>query len=260
MANPLRLLASVNHADTALITTAATPSLPAANLQTDDIQEIWRGFSPGGSAIIVDLGAVSEIGVIALINTNLRPSDSVNIAISNTDPAGSAGEVYVAGLHPAAVDPVWRKYVHFIEPNVLGRYIRISITISQGPATAGRLVVAPTWAPSRNMSFEFEKIPRDRSTITYSLGGNAFVDSRQSQRGWRFTIRGLTETESDEQVGELNRLRGTKRDVLVCRNKDSDNLGRDTIWGLMEEPAQQRVIRDTNPPLYEVQFTVYDRL
>lgn len=259
MTNPLRLLSGVNHADTALLTVGMTASLPATNLQTDDIQEIWRGASAAGSALIVDLGAVLEIGVIGLMNTNIQPSDQINIAISNTDPAGTTGEVYLAGLHAAGVDPVWRKYLHFVEPSVLGRYIRISITISQGPATAGRLVVAPTWAPSRDMTFGRERLWRDFSTRSRSLGGNEFIDVKPRQRGWRAAIRGLTETEAQQQVDELNRLRGIGRDVLMCIDKDSDNLGRDTVWGLLEEPIRQRQWSE-NRDLYEIEIELYDRV
>lgn len=260
MTNPLRLC-HVNHADAALITAGAgaVGTLPLSNLQDDDIQALWRSTGSGGDALIVDLGSEVEIGVAALININMRSADVAHVRISNTDPTGQAGEIYNSGASITGVDPVWRKLVHFIEPSVIGRYMRIGITMSQLPVEAGRLVVGPTWSPSRDMSFGRERLWRDFSTRSRSVGGMEFVDVKPRQRGWRAAIRGLTETEARQQVDELNRRRGIGRDVLLCVDKDSDNLGRDTVWGLLEEPIRQRQWSEARD-MHEIEIEIWDRV
>jgi hypothetical protein len=260
MTNPLRLLSQENWADSSVITTGATAvgSLPAANLKTDDIRQLWRSTSLSGDAVIVDLSAQRLIGVVALINTSVDADDTIHVEISTSDPTGQDGSAYDSGVFDAGVNPVFpfNKFVHFIEPAVTGRYIRIGAATTS-PMQAGRLVVAPTWAPTRDMRYGFEPIWRDFSIRTRSLGGNEFVDVRPRQRGWRFSILGLTEAEAQQQIDSLNRLRGVGRDILVCRDKDSDQLGQDTIWGLLEQPVVQRKLE---PGHYEIEAELYDRV
>lgn len=255
MVNPLRI-GYVNHADTSIVDATSVASLPASNLLDDDIQKLWRDVLTTGSEVRIDLAAQRTIGVGALINTNLITDGTYRLRVSTSDPDGIADNVHDSGELSLTVDPVFGKFAHFIEPEVIGRYLRITTTIDYGPMEAGRLVVGSLWAPSRNMTFGREKLWRDFSTRTQSLGGNEFVDARPRQWGWRFTLFGLTEAEAQQQVDELNRLRGIGRDILVCLDKDSSNLGRDTVWGLLEQPATQR---QDHHDFYVVEFEVYNR-
>lgn len=257
MANTLRL-AYTNVADQALISgLVSVSSLPLSNLKTDDIQEIWRSAETGATqAVISDLGQQRQIGVVALINTNAVSPVTFHIRISTSDPTGLDGNAYVVASLPGVSEPAYNKFVHFIDPNVTGRYVRITHNDLTFSPEAGRLVIAPTWAPSRDMSFGWEKLARDASTVTESLGGNPFVDIKHRRRGWRFRIFPLTESEAEQQVDELHRLRGTGRDILVCRDKDSATLGRDTLWGLLDSPVQQRRVEGG----YELEMTVWDRV
>lgn len=242
MAVPFRLMSKVNHADVAAIGTSATPllTLPASNLKDDDIRMLWRSTSTSGDSLIVDLGSAVEIGAVSLINTNLRSTDTVQIKVSNSDPTGQTGEIYNSGVNASSVDPFYAKLVHFIEPAVIGRYVRISMITASAPQ-AGRLVICPIWIPSRNWTYGLEKLARDFSIRTRSESGNEYVDIRDRQRGVRLTVRGLTEVELNTEVDVMHLIRGVGRDILLCLNKDSDNLGRDTFWGLLEVPFRQRL-------------------
>lgn len=261
MANPLRILSGDNWADTAIISgVASLNSLPLSNLKDDDIQKIWRSAqnetSAPQQAVIADLGAQRDIGVAALINSNAFSPWTFHVRISTSDPTGLDASAYEALNIPGIPDASYNKFIHFIEPSVTGRYVRITHNVTLGVPEAGRLVICPVWSPSRNMRFGREKLWRDFSTKTQSLGGNEFVDVRPRQWGWRFTLFGLTEAEAQQQVDELNRLRGIGRDILVCIDKDSSNLGRDTVWGLLEQPATQR---QDHHNFYVVEFEVWNR-
>ena len=257
MANPLRL-AYRNWADQALISgLVSVSSLPLANLKTDDIQEIWRSAETGAAqALVIDLSQQRQIGAVGLVNSNAVSPVTVHVRVSTSDPTGVDGNAYQALSLPGITEPAYNKFVHFIDPNVTGRYVRISLNNLTTSPEAGRLVVASTWAPSRDMSFGWEKLSRDASTVTESLGGNPFVDIKQRRRGWRFRMFPLTESEAEQQVDELHRLRGTGRDILVCRDRNSTTLGRDTLWGLLEAPVQQRRVEGG----YELEMTVWDRV
>ena len=259
MASPLRIMAGTNWVDLAVISTgaAAVPSLPASNLLDDDIQKVWRtASSTGDDALIIDLAAQREIGAVALINTNLDLDDTIHLRISTSDPTGADGSAHNSGVVAAAVDPVWGKWVRFVEPAVIGRYIRIGADLSGGPWEAGRLVICRTWAPSKDRDLGADLLDDDPSIVSFSIGGNEFVDQRQSRWGHRFRIKNLTEAEARDQVGELNRLRGIARDILVCLDVNSSNLGRDTIWGRMAQPARRTLDRNN---AYTVEFEVWNR-
>lgn len=261
MTNPLRFT-YVNHADVAVFSgLTAVASLPLSNLKTDDIREVFRGTASsaaGPVVLISDLTAIQTVGCVSLINCNLfSPPVTVRLRMSATDPAGLTNLVYDSLDVPAVPDPIHNKFVHFIDSQVSARYVRMNINSIPVAPEIGRLVIGDTWSPTRDMRYGFEPIWRDFSVRSRSLGGNEFIDVRPRQRGYRFTILGLSESEAQEQVDRLNLLRGIGRDILVCRNKDSENLGRDTVWGLLEQPATQRKLE---PGHYEIEVEVWDRI
>ena len=258
--NPLRI-AYVNHADAASLSgLVAVTSLPLSNLKDDDIKKVFRGTSSSAAGPVVinaDLTAIKIIGYVAFINCNFfTPPCTVRLRMSPTDPAGLTNLVYDSLNVTAVTDPVYNTFVHFIEPQVSARYVRININDIPTPPEGGRLMIGETWAPLRDMRPGFEVLSRDFSVRSRSLGGNEFTDVRPKQRGYRFTLLALTEDEAQNQVDELNRMRGIGRDIFVCRNKNSDNLGRDTVWGLLEQPVTQVKTRSG----YEIQVEVWARV
>ena len=84
------------------------------------------------------------------------------------------------------------------------------------------------------MQYGWKPASRDASRRTRSVGQATFIDEKERERGYRFRLAGLTTAEGYDELEEINRLNGTKRDILVIRDRDSAELGRDTIWGLLE--------------------------
>lgn len=258
MANSFRI-ARVNYADAAVLSTGSEiNSLPIANLKDADIQVIWRSASGTSSQLIVlvDLGQTQTIGAVALMNCNVFTPATFRVRVSTADATGVAGDAYDQSGIGGIVDPIYPTFVHFIEPTVSGRYVRIDASGLTSAPEAGRLAIADVWAPSRHMSYGWEPLWRDHSISSRSLGGNEFVDVRDRQRGFRFRIRGLTQSEAQTHVDALNRERGIGRDILVCRDKDNSDLGQATIWGLLAEPVRQR---QTHPDFYEIECEVWER-
>lgn len=257
MSIPLRI-AWINLADSATVTASSSVStLPVGNLASEDIQEVWRATSTT-AYLIVDLGSSTSVGIVALIGSNAGLVDAAQVRVSTSDNTGAAGDAYNSGTIATAVDTVFGMFVHPIEPAVSGRYVRIDLTQSSAPE-AGRLVVARTWTPSTNFSLvrSWEPLWNDLSRRSFSLSGNPFFDRLPRQRGLRFVLRGLTETEAEDEIHEINRLNGASRDILVCRDVDSANLGKDTFWGPMAVPA---VYPETAKGFFEAEFIVWNRL
>lgn len=255
MAIPLRI-AGENLIDGASLTaSSAVSGLGVDNLRSDDIQEVWRATSTTAN-VVADLGSSQSIGVVALNNTNAGATDSVRVRLSTVDSTGAAGDSYDSGTVATAVDQTYPIWLHFIEPEKSGRYLRIDLTQSSAPE-AGRMLVAPTWTPTHNFSFGWHPLWRDWSIRTASLGQNLFFDRRPRQRGFSFRLFGLTESEAGTHIEPINRLRGTSADILVCRNKDSSTLGKVTVWGPMEAPI---IYPQRHPDFFDAEFVVWNRL
>jgi hypothetical protein len=238
MTNPLRI-AWNNYADTAVLSAnSEVGSLPVAYLKDLDLGKIWRASSTAAAWVLADLGASLEIGMVALIGTNLAQTDAAQVRISTADATGAAGDAYDSGPILAAVDPMLRRFVHPVDPGVTGRYVRIDLSQAEVPE-AGRLVVMRTWAPSRNFQFGWSRISRDPSRRIYSEGRNLFSDRRQVEQGFRFTLRGLTVDEAYVELDPLTRAAGTSQDVLVCRDIEAADLGAASVWGPFEVTVEQ---------------------
>ena len=67
----------------------------------------------------------------------------------------------------------------------------------------------------------------------------------------------MTDTEAHEELEFINRLAGTSRDILVCRDLNAANLGEVTIWGVLDESINYP---QTDPNQYRAELTVWDRL
>lgn len=252
---PLRI-AGVNWADIATITASSSVStLTPDRLQDEDIQNIWRADSSSASLVFA-LSATVEIGAIALINSNAGVSDAARYRVSTTDPTGADGNVYDSGTIPAGGDIRYGKVAHYIEPNVTGRYVRIDLTQSS-PPEAGRGVVARTWGPSRHFSFGWEPLYHDHTRRTFSLGMNLHKDLLPRQEGLRFTLNGLVTAEFEDEIRELNRLNGTSREVLVCRDIEAANLAAVTYWGEMEATIRTS---QRERDFFTSEFEVWNRL
>ena len=135
--------------------------------------------------------------------------------------------------------------------------MRIDLTQASPLPEAGRLFIGRLWSPTSNMQYGWRPMSRDASRRTRSVGQATFIDEKERERGYRFRMAGLTTAEGYDELEEINRLNGTKRDILVIRDRDSADLGRDTIWGLLENVVEYA----QNEPLhFDADFEVWERL
>jgi hypothetical protein len=209
--------------------------LPADNLLSEDVQEIWRSSTATGTALFVTLSAQFVVRAVVLANTNLSSGDLVQVRFSTSDPNGLTGLVYDSGSMPSAVDSTTRLFAHIFPSNFTGRYLRIDLAHSS-PPEAGRLYVGPIWFPSHNWQYGWNAQWRDYSRRTASIGLRLFIDQQKRQRGFRGTLIGLSGDEADDEVREMNRRAGTHAGVFLSWDY-LNNPSRRGIWGLLEQPV-----------------------
>lgn len=256
MANPLRI-GYLNRADDPGVVTASTAEtlLPAANLQDPDPRILWRSTASPAS-IFVDMGSSLAVHCVAIMRCNLDAASTFRVRVSVADPT-AATNVHDSTALASGLDPNYPTLVYAIDSAATGRYVRIDLTQASPLPEAGRLFVGRLWSPSSNMQFGWRPVSRDPSVRTRSAGQAIFIDAKTRERGYRFRLAGLTEDEGFDELEEINRLNGSKHDLLVIRDKDSSDLGRDTIWGLLEDVIEYE---QGSPLRFDADLEVWERL
>jgi hypothetical protein len=233
-------------------------SLPASNLQTADIREIWRSSAVGSNqAVKLDLGSQVTFQCGALINTNLAASDLFRVVVSTSDPNTITGVVYDSGASaPCNVDPKTGVFVHFFPAEVTGRYVQLQFDKPGVSVEAGRVFVGPIWLPSHNFQRGWSSTVIDPSRHTVSLGQFVYIDPMLTQRAVRGTLPALPVEEIVAQVENINLVCGIRRDLLICYDYGGDE-SLHTIWGLLENTIN---IPNTEFAHYPADISIRERL
>jgi len=137
------------------------------------------------------------------------------------------------------------------------RYLRIDLADSSLPyMEAGRWWAGTLLRPQRNYAFGNQDLVDDQSKTTVAESDDEWSEERPTRRGLQLTLPALTESEKVSYVVPLQRLTGTTRDVLLCKDSASTNPGRDSVIGRLTalDPVQSVAFNR-----WTVRFTVYQR-
>lgn len=243
----------------AITASSALATLPATNLATAQPGQVWRTAPATTSAhVLVDLGASRAIGAVLLVNTNLTATATWRIRLSTVDATGDAGDALDSGTVAAGIDPIYRKAVWLPASPGTGRYLKVNLSdAAVSEIEAGRLAALTLWRPVRNYRFGARRPFRDFSKTFTADQGQVWTLRGPLQRGLDFTLPAVTDAETDGTVEELIRESGRWNDVLVVKDPDSANLGRDSYWGPLEDlPAPEKIAHGW----HSLAFRVMDRL
>lgn len=213
-------------------------TLPAVMLQEEHVAHVWRTASGVTSTrITCDFGAPATIGATALMNCNLSAAGTKRVRLSNSDPTGATGEIYSIATTAAGVDPDYGYLVHVFPTPVTGRYLRIDLADATLPfVEAGRWFAGTAFRPEINYRYGWALGYADPSARSRTLGGQTWINARQGWRVGEFEIP-LSAAEREQHALPLQRQHGVRSDILFVRDPLSPNLGRETLWGLIEAPV-----------------------
>lgn len=245
---------------TSITASSALSTLPATNLALPQLERGWQTATGVTSAnITVDMGGTVTIGDCCLINTNLTAAATCRVRVSTADATGAAGDALDTGTVSAGVDPDYGKMVRVFSSNVSGRYFRIDLTDTSltGGIYVGRLAILRAIRFTRNYAFGWKLLGRDFTNVSLTESGSEYALRGNYQRGISFTLPAITITERDGEAEKLRRTVGTFDDILVVRDPDSTNLGRDSFWGRLQQLPEYTV---SSYPTTEGAFVVWDRI
>lgn len=232
-----------NLSDAGVITASgAVAGQPAALLQDPHVGRRWRSLPGTSAALIIDLGAMQALDTIALIGCNLTLAGTARVRVSTNDASAQSGNAWDSGPLTGLCDPAYGYLIHLLPAPVSGRYVRIDLTDAALPdIEAGRLVVGARQQFAFNFAYGWQWGRVDRSRKTESRGGQVFISRDNSYRTAQLTFENVNEDQRYGFVEDMDRLNAEHDDVLFLTDPDSSNLGRDTIWGLVDglEPVTQ---------------------
>lgn len=265
MPNPWNAaIAYANLADGGTVRASSAGQLtPPSRLQNPHVARKWRGDNNPSEYLTVDLGDVHDVDTVAVMGLTLNAAGTIRVRASETDTSALMAEAYDSGPITGAVDPRYGMLVHLLPDVVRARYVRIDL--EQPGATyieAGRLFVGRRWQFAYNFSFGWGRGYVDLSTRTKSRGGQTYVDPNVAYRTASLSFEVITEAQRLGFVDEVERLNGQRLDILLITNPSSENLGRDSIWGLLDDldPITQPAVWVSGMPAYAKAYKISERL
>lgn len=241
-------------------------NFPITNLQNIQLTNKWRTVSVLEPIIIDIYGAFNEYNFVALIGTNASSTATIRVTTAMEQSSLYTNPMYDSGTlshWPKQGLESWEntnRYL-YLGSNRLEPWIRITINDPDNLSQyyeAGRLYLSKAWIPTFNIGYGWSVSWNDNSEKEKSLGGNTFITSRSKYRQIEFDLNFQYENEMYDNAFELDRLRGTSKDILVI--KDIDNLDRvqdQSVYGLMTELSP---IVNTTYSIFAKKFKVEELL
>lgn len=231
-------------------------TLPALNLGHPFISpNVWR--TNGNSAFVdVDFGLSRAVDVIAMLGCNLLPA-TATWSIILSDSASFTPALYSSGTVATGIDTFYDSIIHVLPTQTAARYLRVSIAdTALSFLQIGRLFAATGWRMTRNYAWGLRERWDDTSRQSKAESGQIWVDRGVTHRAMSFQLNAVTEIETRSHVARLGRI-ARARDVLFITDPSSVNLGRDSIFGLLENVPEPRYDRFG---YHSLSFTILERL
>lgn len=243
----------LSDAATAITPNNESTAGPVSNLQTMQPTDVWE--STGGTpSLVINLGAVSDFNLVALLATNLGSSDTIRVRSADSESALTAGPTWDStALAQSYIGDEGHAFI-WSSGGQANQWVRIDIATASDPMYCGRLYIADAYQPSLNyLVSDNEDGYADESLIDLTDGGNMIPTAGTNRQVFSFALKMITEAER-HVVRELNKSRGGSSDVLVIRAPEAASNKADAIYyGLMQ---MRRVVVQTAFNRHETAYQI----
>lgn len=249
-----------NLGDDATVTASSYyPLMRPEKVQDPHVARKWRAVTATSEYLTFDLGSSQTIDTVALMGLNMTSAGTTRLRLSVSDSSAITGDAYDSGSEVGKVDSTYGYLVYLLASPVSARYGRIGLTdATVSYIEAGRLFVGTRIQFGVNIAPGYQRKWIDPSQRVKSIGQQTYIDDRPQYRSVSFELNDLTETEALTNLEALDVLNGLRKDVLFVKDPTATNLGKETVWGLLDNlnPLAQRDV----DPRYSRQFTIDERL
>lgn len=247
-------------------------TLPVSNLATIQPGDVWRATDLAAAWVTIDLGAAAAIDLIGLLYTNASSAATFRVRAAATEADVTASPGYDSGsltLWPTTGLEDW-DWVHRVL--FLGasggtgdgaqsyRYWRVDVSDAgnaDGYFQMGRLMLAASWQPTRNLGFGWSLGWIDESPQKQAIGGQSSSLDRRARRVLNWSLDWMNEADANEAF-ELDRTVGRKKPVLVVRDPaTASRAQRQTIYGKQQ---QLQLVDERAFQLYRKRYQIEEML
>lgn len=203
-------------------------SYPLSNLKNRYLSQKARTSddATGSTYITIDLGSSQQIGVVALVSTNL--SVTATVRIRGADNALMTSPDYDSGTLGTY------QHTDFATSftQVDARYWRIDITDTSNPdgyVEVGRLFIGSRFRPGINCETGASIGVESRTIVQEALNGPEYFDERVNRRTWRGAWTGLTDSEAYRQMLVIQQNTDISGEIYFFED-DEDIQYQDLRW------------------------------
>ncbi len=232
--------------DTAVLISSSSSTfidvqVPPATMTLDtdlglSVSESVKIYNGSGNYMIANVDAYNSVSKVL---TFTKTSGSVAIYSSSTWKVssinGSLKRIWHANTSFNSTDSIVPPALFVAEETITAQYYYIEIDDSNNPLgylDIYKAVVSPAWQPTINLSHKWQISYVDKSKLTRSRGGQAYLDLVPQYRKLKVTLQGFSKTEMMANKLEMDRLVGTYTPVLISLAPlDTESLADKSIYG-----------------------------
>jgi hypothetical protein len=213
-------------------------TMPASNLKTPHPSIRWRSRS-SADWFVLDKGSVRVADIVMVGGLTCGPNATVRLRLSSIDAAGVAADILDTG--PIAngdrhFDIEYGSFVWQLAAPDAWRYQRFDISDPDAD-----FVQAGSVVDGLSDTFQYNFAPGgsiqhvDRSRVAGTSSGITLTWDDNTFRRIDLSFDWVTAAQRYGVIERLDRVKGRKRNVLLITDPESDNLPRDSIYGLVTE-------------------------
>ena len=254
-------IAYTNLADAGTVSASSQEILlPVSRVLNPHIEQRWRAQETP-AYLIVDLGSQQSVDTIGVFGISAA-GGTVRARMSTADSSAEDGDAIDSGTLSDGNKRYDTNYDSFIYLGVTpatGRYVRIDIADPSGSyVEAGRIFIGLRTEFSFNFSPGSQKAWVDRSATQETRGGQTIVWNDNTYRTGDFNFDAVSEAQRNGMIETIDRVNGRHTDILFIGDVGSDNLPRDSIWGLVRD--QTPAVYTAVPDIFTKQYRIKERL
>ncbi len=202
---------------------------PASRILSSRVNEVWRSAADVNSTWIeIALPEAGLIDTVCVPISNLTNSAHWRVRIGSGDLTNPGNVVFDGGTVPAGVIDPWALAVLYLATSVSGTKVRIDLQDGiSSVIEVGRVWIGQSHKFDRFYAYGHELGSNDYSTVTRSPHGEVTVEERAQARAWGLSFEAASDVDKTAMM-QMQRLIGMSREVLVCLDDQSTQLGADT--------------------------------
>ncbi len=241
-------------------------TMPAANLKSPHPSERWRSLS-SADWFVLDKGALQLADTVMVNGLTCGVNAQVRLRLNTIDGTGAAGDVYDSGpVESSSVnfDTGYGAFVARLAAPAAWRFARFDISDPDAAYVEAGCVLdglSEMFAVNFANGGSIQHV--DRSRVSQTASGLTLPWKDNKFRRIDFTYNSVTSAQRYGLIERLDRDKGRTSNVLLLIDPDSDNLARDSIFGLVTDQtpvAFAQAYGVDGKPLFSKQLRMEERI